>query len=111
LDPTDEKQILNIAYWYNSEWNTPIERTIQRLGFQPNEDVLFQLILTVDGVLVATGGLCYQVGLLIDHPEFKNYGPWRHANSSSGSLPPSKTNNIACLLPGKTDSVIINLTL
>jgi len=46
LDPTDKDLILKIANWYFDEWNNPIDKIIHRLTNQPNEDVLFQLVLT-----------------------------------------------------------------
>jgi GNAT superfamily N-acetyltransferase len=73
---TEEEVILRIANWYFNEWNTPIEKTVRRLTEQPNEDLLFQLILTFNGELAATAGLCYKVNLHDIHPQFKEYGPW-----------------------------------
>ncbi len=76
LDASDQERISTIANWYFDEWNTPVEKTIQRLSNQPNEDVLFQLILTLNGKLVGTGGLCVQVNLLQVHKTFTQYKPW-----------------------------------
>ena len=76
LDPFDQKNILKIANWYNDEWNTPIEKTINRLSNQPNADVFFQLVLSKEDKVITTGGLCNEVNLLKIHPEFKALGPW-----------------------------------
>ena len=76
LNAADQQSILKIANWYNDEWNTPLEKTIHRLSNQPNKDVLFQLILSNNNQVVATGGLCYQVNLLNVHPAYGKLGPW-----------------------------------
>jgi len=76
LDSTKEEGIFKIAKWYNEEWETPIEKTIKRLSNQPNDDVLFQLVLSQGEEIIATGGLCNEVNLLNVHPEFRKLGPW-----------------------------------
>jgi len=65
-----------IANWYFTEWDIPIENTLKRLENTPNNDVIFQLILSRDDEPIATGGLYNKVGLLNDHPKFKKFGPW-----------------------------------
>lgn len=76
LDPRDEVSILKIADWYLNEWNTPVEKTIQRLVNQPDDNTLFQAILKVDEKLVATGGLCNVVNIYSKHPELERFKPW-----------------------------------
>jgi GNAT superfamily N-acetyltransferase len=76
LEPTDKDLILKIANWYFDEWNTPIDKTIHRLTNQPNEDVLFQLVLTKENNVIATGGLCNNVGILKVHEKFNKFKPW-----------------------------------
>ena len=75
LQPSDLERIRHIAGWYLQEWHTPPERTLRRLSAQGGEDVYFQLIATVDGVLAGTGGLCRQVNILGVYPELAAYGP------------------------------------
>lgn len=76
LDPSDRESILKIAHWYLEEWNTPIEKTLHRLGSQSENDILFQLVLTIDNELIATGGLYNDVNLIRVHMELKKFGPW-----------------------------------
>lgn len=68
--------IVKIAKWYFDEWHTPIDKTIHRLANQPNDDVLFQLVLIKENKLVATGGLCNNVNIFHVHPKFKKFKPW-----------------------------------
>lgn len=76
LDPTETYLISEIAQWYHGEWETPVERTVQRLTTQPNEDVLFQLIALENDRLVATVGLSHEVNILNAHPHLRELGPW-----------------------------------
>lgn len=76
LYPNDKTSIDKIADWYFSEWNTPIKKTIKRLSNQPSYDTTFQEILTIDGELVATGGLCNNVNIYNKLPELKQFKPW-----------------------------------
>jgi len=76
LDPTDEDSIQKIAHWYFDEWDTPIEKTLRRLSNQPNQDTLFQLVLSSNQRIVATGGLCNNVNIYKVHPKLKKFSPW-----------------------------------
>ncbi|MEZ4843000.1 MAG: hypothetical protein R2784_21315 [Saprospiraceae bacterium] len=76
LDPNDGGMIDKIANWYFSEWNTPIEKTIERLTNYPSDDTLLQAILTINGELIATGGLCNNVNIFNKHPELMEFKPW-----------------------------------
>jgi GNAT superfamily N-acetyltransferase len=71
------KHIHTIATWYNTEWKAPVETTINKLSRQKENNILFQLTLTMNGVLAATGGLYHQPNLLLVYPELQTkYGPW-----------------------------------
>jgi len=76
LDPREEELIRKIARWYLDEWDAPIERSVERLSSQPDENTLFQLVLRLDGKAVATGGLCNEVNMYNVHPRFREYRPW-----------------------------------
>jgi GNAT superfamily N-acetyltransferase len=76
LDASEDELILKIANWYFEEWDTPIEKTVQRLKSQPNDDTLFQLVLSVENKVVATGGLCNNVNILNVHQELGKFKPW-----------------------------------
>ncbi len=76
LEPDDKDSILKIAQWYFDEWDTEIDKTARRLSNQPNEGLLFQLVLTKDKEVIATGGLGYEVNLTKKHKKFTKLGPW-----------------------------------
>lgn len=76
LKNNDVVSINQIAKWYNHEWQTPIDKTIKILTQQPNNILIFQLILKVNGHLVSTVGLRTQVNILRIYPKFKKYTPW-----------------------------------
>ncbi|UAY51729.1 GNAT family N-acetyltransferase [Ferruginibacter albus] len=72
----DKALIEKIADWYFEEWKIPKERTIHRLQHQSGDDVLFQLVLFIDNIPVATGGLYNNVGLHQSFPHYKKLQPW-----------------------------------
>ncbi len=76
LNPSNQLLINQIATWYYQQWQTPLERTVQRLTHPSEDDVLFQLVLSINNEVVATGGLGHQVGLLKEYPQYDCYGPW-----------------------------------
>ncbi|WP_020533264.1 GNAT family N-acetyltransferase [Flexithrix dorotheae] len=76
LDPYDLPAITKIANWYQEEWETPKERTISRLTNQPSEDVLFQLVLSLDGVVVGSGGVGNEVSIFREYENLRIYQPW-----------------------------------
>lgn len=76
LDRGNRQLIRQIARWYYEEWETSIERTVQRLTNQPGRHTLFQLVLTYGGIPVATGGLAHRVNIYQIHEQLKDYGPW-----------------------------------
>lgn len=76
LSNNDLVSINQIAKWYYHEWQTPIDKTIKRLTQQANNDLIFQLTLTVNNLLISTVGLCKEVNIFKVYPEFKRYSPW-----------------------------------
>lgn len=76
LDPTDKKSILKIASWYFEEWDTPIDKTVNRLTNQPGEDTIFQLVLTIGNEVLATGGLYNNANIFKVHEKLKKIKPW-----------------------------------
>jgi GNAT superfamily N-acetyltransferase len=72
----DKNSIELIAEWYLSEWNIPLEKTIIQISNFPVEGIPFQVIMTVDNLPVATGGIYNHVALLDRDPRFKIYKPW-----------------------------------
>ena len=72
----DEKTFNLIANWYFSEWNIPIEKTIQRLQKVTTDNFQFQVITTLNDLPISTGGLYNHVVLLDKEPRFKIYKNW-----------------------------------
>lgn len=76
IKPEDTALIHLIADWYLKEWHIPAGTTIQKLSIPATEAVPFQIIMSIDNVPIATGGLYYHVALLDREPKFNIYGPW-----------------------------------
>jgi GNAT superfamily N-acetyltransferase len=76
VKPDDKKPIELIAGWYEREWKIASQITIQKISSYPAEGIPFQILMTVDGLPVATGGLYHEVGLLDYEPKYRIYGPW-----------------------------------
>ncbi len=76
VGPNDEQTIKLIADWYESEWNIPILTTSQKLKNLSADKFQLQVLLTLDNVPIATGGLYNHVGLLDREPKFKIYKNW-----------------------------------
>ena len=72
----DSRTIGKIAGWYSAEWQMEPAKTIQKISAFPDQGIPFQILISVDGIPVATGGLYEHVGLLDVAPRFKIYGPW-----------------------------------
>ena len=74
--PDDNKNIELIAGWYLSEWNIPIQTTIDKTKKLSAHNYEFQILMTLDNKPVATGGLYTHVGLLDKEPGLKIYRNW-----------------------------------
>jgi GNAT superfamily N-acetyltransferase len=76
ITPDDKDAIACIAEWYFTEWDIPIHTITKKINaFKPN-DFQFQVLMTLDNIPVATGGLYNHVGLLDKEPKFKVYKNW-----------------------------------
>ena len=75
LAPAVKDIILQVAHWYHREWNTPADKTVERLTIHPVDDVVFQLVLTSGNKLIATAGLCNKVNISNVRPKLGQYGP------------------------------------
>ena len=76
ITPADTELISLIADWYFDEWNIDKAVTIDRLNTFRNTGVPFQVIMTLDGSPIATGGVYDHVGLLDAVPRLKEFQPW-----------------------------------
>jgi len=76
IEPDDNKNIELIAGWYLSEWNIPIQTTIDNTKKLSADNYEFQVLMTLDDKPIATGGLYNHVGLLDKEPGLKIYKNW-----------------------------------
>jgi GNAT superfamily N-acetyltransferase len=76
LLPTDRATIKLIAHWYFQEWSIPTKDTIESLAKFPNAGIPFQVVMSLGGKPIASGGLYNDVRLLTLEPRFKALGPW-----------------------------------
>lgn len=76
IDNDDNENMQLIADWYLSEWNIPVQTTIEKTKNLSAANQEFQILMTVNNTPVATGGLYNHVGLLDKEPRFKVYKNW-----------------------------------
>ncbi len=76
ITPNDTDLISLIADRYFDEWNIDKSTTINRLNAFPDSGIPFQLVMMLDGIPIATGGVYDHVGLLDAEPRLKVYHPW-----------------------------------
>ncbi|HRP91224.1 MAG TPA: GNAT family N-acetyltransferase [Edaphocola sp.] len=76
IQPDDKENIELIADWYLSEWNIPIQTTIEKTKKLSVDNYEFQILMTLDNKPIATGGLYNHVGLLDKVPRLKIYKNW-----------------------------------
>jgi len=76
IKPEDNENIELIADWYLSEWNIPLQTTIDKIKKLSVDNYEFQVLMTLDDKPIATGGLYNHVGLLDKEPRFKIYENW-----------------------------------
>ncbi|RZA01065.1 MAG: N-acetyltransferase [Sphingobacteriaceae bacterium] len=72
----DTELISLIADWYFTEWGIDKTATIKRLTGFPSNGIQFQMVMTLDGIPIATGGIYEHVGILEAVPRLKVYHPW-----------------------------------
>lgn len=76
IKPEDNESIELIADWYLSEWNIPIQATIEKTKKLSVDNFEFQILMTLNNKPIATGGLYNLVGLLDKEPRLKIYKNW-----------------------------------
>ncbi|HEX2606546.1 MAG TPA: GNAT family N-acetyltransferase, partial [Flavisolibacter sp.] len=65
-----------ISAWYQQEWNMAPELTRARLERCGNEGLPFHLLLYVNGLPVATGGIYRQANIQQPMPHLLAFEPW-----------------------------------
>jgi len=76
VSPGDATAHALIAQWYLDEWKIPVPKTTEKLGQFKASGEQFQVLMTVNNVPVATGGLYHHVGLLDREPRFGIHKHW-----------------------------------
>ncbi|TGM25890.1 N-acetyltransferase [Leptospira selangorensis] len=76
VSPIDEDQILLIANWYHEEWKIPLDKCLLKVKSVVNDESQIQVLMKVDSIPVATGGIYTHVGLLDVVPRFKEFKHW-----------------------------------
>jgi len=76
IQPDDLETLKLIADWYLKQWNIPADVTIKRLQTITADKEQFQVLMTLDGSPVSTGGLYDHVGLLDKVPRLKIHKKW-----------------------------------
>lgn len=74
--PGNDPHIALIAAWYLREWNISTDTTINKINSLPAEGDEFHLLMTLNGLPVATGGLYHRVGLMHRVPHLNAYPNW-----------------------------------
>lgn len=72
----DTEIIQQIADWYLAEWHIPIEKTIQNISSMPESGTPLQMIMTLNGEMIATAGIYHTVALTERVPRFAAFSPW-----------------------------------
>ncbi|MFT3747054.1 MAG: GNAT family N-acetyltransferase [Agriterribacter sp.] len=72
----DQQAFILIADWYLSEWKIPVKTTIEKLQSISADEDQFQVLMTLDGKPIATGGVYNHVGLLDKVPELAVHKKW-----------------------------------
>lgn len=76
FDPHDAPTSRFIAEAYQSEWKIAEAETLNQLSKCQTDNTPFQMTLSIDNQLIATGGVYNQVGLLTVEPRFTVYKNW-----------------------------------
>lgn len=76
IKPDDHENIQLIADWYLSEWNIPVQTSIEKIKKLSADNYEFQILMTLDGEPIATGGLYNHVGILDREPRLTIYKNW-----------------------------------
>lgn len=76
ITPGNTTGITLIAGWYASEWKIPQETSVEKLRQLPAGNSQFQVMMLVEGIAVATGGVYNHVGILDKIPHLNAHKHW-----------------------------------
>ncbi len=76
ISPENTADIALVAGWYASEWKIPQETSLEKLRQLPSGNHQFQVLMSLDGLPVATGGVYNHVGILDKVPHLNAHKHW-----------------------------------
>lgn len=76
VTPNDKQTFEVIANWYVNHWKIPKERTLTRLDEITNDALQFQVLMLVNDLPVATGGVYSWVSILDKVAYLNEYKHW-----------------------------------
>ncbi|MCW7474921.1 GNAT family N-acetyltransferase [Leptospira levettii] len=76
LSSHDHELISLITNWYHEEWKIPLDKSFAKIKSVLSDETQLQIIMTIDSVPIATGGIYHHVGLLDHQPKFKIHKHW-----------------------------------
>jgi len=76
LQPDHLAGAQQIAGWYERQWQMPVATTLEKLQRVARSRSEFHVLMRVDGIPVATGGLHHHVGLLDRVPRLRAHTHW-----------------------------------
>lgn len=76
LSPHDTELISLITNWYHEEWKIPLDKSLAKIKSVLSDETQLQVVMTIDSVPIATGGIYNHVGLLDLQPKFKIHKHW-----------------------------------
>lgn len=76
VTPNDKQTFEVIANWYFNHWKIPKEKTLTRLDEITNDALQFQVLMLVNNIPVATGGVYSWVGILDKVEHLNEYKHW-----------------------------------
>jgi GNAT superfamily N-acetyltransferase len=76
LTQGDQNKFQLIASWYLEYWKIPTDKSIKKLEKVAASESEFHVLMTLDNVPIATGGLHHHTGLQDKVPRFKIYKDW-----------------------------------
>lgn len=76
VTPENTADIHLIAEWYASEWKIPQETSIDKLRQLPSGNHQFQVLMLLNDIPVASGGIYNHVGILDKVPHLSAHKHW-----------------------------------
>jgi len=76
ITPGNTSRIALIAEWYASEWNILQETSYEKLMQLPSGNSQFQVVMLLNGLPVASGGVYNHVGILDKVPHLNAHKHW-----------------------------------